>query len=54
MAENIDFKSVTLLTSLWDLKHILRSRQNRSKNKLVGENAVTQVHGSCALSVMGS
>ena len=41
MAKNINFKSVALLTSLWDWKLILRSRQNRSKNKLVGENAST-------------
>ena len=30
-----------LLTGLWDLKDLLNSRQNRSKNKLVRENAVT-------------
>ena len=29
-------------------------RQNRSKNKLVRENAVTPAHGSCSLRVMGS
>ena len=28
--------------------------QNRPKNKLVGENAVTEIHGSCSLRVMGS
>ena len=33
-------KSVGLLTGLWDLKDIVNSRQNCSKNKLVGENAV--------------
>ena len=30
-----------LLTGLWNLKDIQNSRQNRSKNKLVRENAVT-------------
>ena len=30
-----------LLTFLWNLKGIQNSRQNRSKNKLVRENAVT-------------
>ena len=43
-----------LMTGLWDLKDILKSRQNRSKNKLVRENAVTRVRGSCSLQVMGS
>ena len=43
-----------LLTGLWDFKDILNSCQNLSKNKLVLENAVTQVHGSCSLQVMGS
>ena len=42
-----------LLTGLWDFD-ILNSRQNLSKDKLVGENAVTRVHGSCSLQVMGS
>ena len=32
-------KSVGLLTGLWDLKDIVNSRQNCSKNKLEGENA---------------
>ena len=35
-------------------KNIQNSRQNRSKNKLVSENAVTRAHGSCSLRVMGS
>ena len=43
-----------LLTGLWNLKDIPNSRQNRSKNKLVCENAVTQARGSCSLRVMGS
>ena len=30
------------------------SRQNRSKKKMVGENAVTGVQGSCFLRVIGS
>ena len=29
-----------MLTGLWDFKDILNSRQNRSENKLVRENAV--------------
>ena len=38
-----------LLTCLLDFKDILNSRQNNSKNKLVGEKAVhvTRVRGSC-------
>ena len=43
-----------LLTCFWDLKDIVNSRQNHSKNKLVHENAVTRVHGGCSLQVMGS
>ena len=31
-----------MLTGLWNLKDIQNSRQNRSKNKLVRENAVTK------------
>ena len=50
------------LTGLRNLKHIQNSRQNRSKNKLVRENAVIRVygsrasalHGSCSLRVMDS
>ena len=38
-----------LLTGLWDSKDILNSSQNRSKNNLVGENAVTRVQDSCSL-----
>ena len=41
------------MTGLWDLKNILDLRQNRSKNKLVSENAVTLAHGNCSLRVMG-
>ena len=33
-------RSVGLLTGLWDLTDIVNSRQNCSKNKLVGENTV--------------
>ena len=33
--------SEVLLTGLWDLKDMRDSRQNHSKNKLIGENAVT-------------
>ena len=45
---------LVLVSSLWDLKDILNSRQNRSKNKLVSENTVTRAHGNCSLRVMGS
>ena len=45
---------LVLMISLWNLKDILNSRQNRSKNKLVSENAATRVHGNCALRFMGS
>ena len=38
----------------WVLKDVQDSRQNRSKNKLVRENAVTRAHGSCSLRLMGS
>ena len=31
-----------MLTGLWNLKDIQNLRQNRSKNKLVRENAVTR------------
>ena len=43
-----------MLTGWWDLKDIQNSRQNRSKNKLGRENAVTRAHGSYSLQVMGS
>ena len=33
------------LIGLWELKDILILRQNLSKNKLIGENAMTKVHG---------
>ena len=37
---------LVLLTGLWeDIRH---SRENRSKNKLVSENAVTRVYGRCS------
>ena len=39
--------SEVLLTGLEII--ILNSRQNHSKNKLVSENAETQVHASCLL-----
>ena len=45
---------LVLMTCFWHLKDILNSRQNRSKNKLVSENAATRVHGNCSLQVMGS
>ena len=49
------FLGVLLLTTgLWDLKDILNLRQNRSKNKLVGENGVTRADENCSLRVMGS
>ena len=37
-----------------DLKEILNLHQNLFKNKLVGENAVARVHGSCSFRFMGS
>ena len=43
-----------LLTGSWNFKDIQILRQNRSKNKLVRENAVTRAHESCSLRVMGS
>ena len=45
---------LVLMTGLWDLKDILNSPQNRSKNKLASENAMTRAHGNCSLRVMGS
>ena len=42
------------LTGLWNLKDIQNLRQNRSKNKLVRENAATRAHGSCSLVLIGS
>ena len=42
-----------LLTGLWNLNDVQNSPQNRSKNKLVRENAVTRAHGRCSLWVMG-
>ena len=41
-AENIVLGLKVLLTGLWNLKGIQNSRQNRSKSKLVHENAVTR------------
>ena len=38
---------LVLMICLWNLKDILNSLQNRSKNKLVSENAATRVHGNC-------
>ena len=43
-----------VLTGLWNLKDVQNSRQNRSKNKLVHENAVTRAHGSWSPRIMGS
>ena len=37
---------LVLLTGLWE--DIRNSRENRSKNKLVSENAVTRVYGRCS------
>ena len=45
---------LVLLTGLWNLQDIQNSLQNRSKNKLVRENAVTRANGSCSLRVIGS
>ena len=43
-----------MLTGLWNLPDIQNSRQNRSKNKQVRENAMTQAQGTCSLRIMGS
>ena len=45
---------LVFIICLWNLKGILNSLQNCSKNKLVSENAATRVHGNCSLPVMGS
>ena len=39
---NVILGLLVLLSGLWDLKDILSSRQNRSKNKLFCENAMTR------------
>ena len=44
---------LALLTGFWNFEDIQNSRQNRSKNKLVRENAVTRAHGRCSLRVIG-
>ena len=38
-----------MLTGLWNIKDIENLRQNRSKNKLALENAVTRAQGACSL-----
>ena len=38
-----------MLAGLWNLKDSQNTRQNRSKNKLVRENAVTRAQRSCSL-----
>ena len=53
-AKNHIFRSVGFADLFLEFKDIQNSRQNRSKNKLVRENAVTRAHGSCSLQVMGS
>ena len=50
----IIFRSVGFADWLWNLKDIQNSRQNRSKNKLIRENAVTWAYGSFSLRDMGS
>ena len=45
---------LVLTTGSWDVKDILNLRQSRSKNKLVGENAVTRADENCSLRVMSS
>ena len=37
---------------LWVLEDNLNLRQDRSKNKLIGENALIRVHGRCSLQIM--
>ena len=43
-----------LLNGLQHSKDLLNSHQDRSKNNLVSDNAVTRVHGICSLRVMVS
>ena len=50
----IIFMSIGFADWLSNLKDIQNSRQNRSKNKLIRENAVTWAHGSCSLRAVGS
>ena len=50
----IIFRSVGFADRLSNLKDIQNSRQNRSKNKLIRENAVTWAYGSFSLRDMGS
>ena len=45
---------LVFMICLRNLKDILNSCQNRSKNKLVSENAAARVHGNCSLRFMGS
>ena len=55
--KKIIFKSVGFADFFLDLKDIKSEKnscQNRSKNNLVRENAVTRAHGSFSLRVMGS
>ena len=40
-----------LMSGLWDLKDIRKSRQSGSKNKLVSENSVTRAHENCSFRV---
>ena len=42
------------MTGFWDMKDVLNSRKDRSKNKLVSANAVTREHENCPLRVMAS
>ena len=51
-SQKISFLGLYVL--LTDLKDIQSWLQNRSKNKLVRENAWIRVHGSCSLRFMGS
>ena len=51
---NTFFRFVQSLTVLCDLKYTLNSRQNISKNELIGENAMTRVDESCSLKVISS
>ena len=40
-----------LMSGLWDLKDIRKSRQSGSKNKLISENSVTRAHENCSFRV---
>ena len=52
--KNILSRSVGFADWFVEFTGIQNSRQKRSKNKLVRENAMTQAQGSCSLRIMRS